>query len=112
MGLVTRPDAHTPRTDSQWVAGPGRMPQGRAVRRGTVPSPGRPTPREEPPPPPGALVPPRQHPKPAHKSGGIGGGDGSLQPHPPHPQPGGSMPRPDAPRARKASSRERALWGW
>ena len=27
MGLVTGPHAHTPRTHSQWVVGPGRTPQ-------------------------------------------------------------------------------------
>ena len=46
-GLVTGLHAHIPRTHSQWVAGPGRTPQGRAVRWGTAPIPGRPTPRQE-----------------------------------------------------------------
>ena len=53
MGLVTGPHAHTPRTHSQRVAGPGRTPQGRAVGRGRAPNPGHPTPhteREAPPP--------------------------------------------------------------
>ena len=47
MGLLTGPHAHNPRTHSQLVAGPGRTPQGRAVRRGQAPDPGRPTPRQE-----------------------------------------------------------------
>ena len=47
VGLVTGPDAHTPRTHGRWVAGPGCTPQGRAVGRGRAPNPGRPTPRQE-----------------------------------------------------------------
>ena len=45
-GLVAGPHAHSPRTHSQWVTAPGRTPQGRAVRRGTAPNPGRPTSRQ------------------------------------------------------------------
>ena len=56
--FLTGPHAHTPRTHSQWVPGPGRTPQGRAVGRGKAPNPGRPRPRQEAPPTPGALVPP------------------------------------------------------
>ena len=52
MGLVTGPHAHTPRTHSLWVAGPGRGPQVRAVGRGRAPHPERPTPRQEAPSPP------------------------------------------------------------
>ena len=46
-GLVTGPHAHTPCTHSQWVAGPDRTPQGRAVGRGRGPHPGLPIPRQE-----------------------------------------------------------------
>ena len=73
VGLVTGFHAHTPRTHSQWVAGPGRTPEGRAVGRGRAPNPGRPTPRQEASPP--------------------------------------GRPRA-APTTQKASSQERALWGW
>ena len=52
LGLVTGPHAHTARTHSQWVAGPCRTPQGRAVGRGRAPDPRSPTPRQEAPPPP------------------------------------------------------------
>ena len=34
VGLLAGFHAHTPRSHSQWAAGPGRTPQGRAVRRG------------------------------------------------------------------------------
>ena len=47
MGLVMAPRAHTPHTHSQWVAGLGRTPQGRAVGRGRAPNTGRPTPSQE-----------------------------------------------------------------
>ena len=47
VGLVTGSHAHTPRTHSQWIAGPGRTFQGRAVGCGRAPNPGRPTPRGE-----------------------------------------------------------------
>ena len=47
VGLMTGPHAHTPRTHSQRVAGPGHRPERRAVRRGRAPHPGRPTPRQE-----------------------------------------------------------------
>ena len=50
MGLVTGPHANTPRTHSQWVAGPGRTPKGRAVGRERAPYPGRPTRRQAAPP--------------------------------------------------------------
>ena len=97
VGLVTGPHAHSPRTYSQWVAGPGRTPQGRAVGRGRVPSPGRSTPRQEALPP-GALLPPPQRVKPARKSTRCGVGDGSQRPHRPHPQPVGSGRQSHAPR--------------
>ena len=47
MGLVTAPHAHICRTHNQWVAGPGRTPQGRAVGRERAPNSRRPTPRQE-----------------------------------------------------------------
>ena len=46
--------------------------------------------------PPQALVPPPQRGNPARKSARCGVGDGSPRPHPPHPQPPGSGPRPHA----------------
>ena len=51
MEMMTGLHARTPCTHSQWLVRPGRTPQGRAVRRGRVPKPGRPTPRGEAPPP-------------------------------------------------------------
>ena len=96
VGLATGPHAHTPRTHSQWVAGPGRTPQGRAVGLGRASNPGQPTPLQGTPPPPGALVTPPQRAKPARKSPRCGPGTGSPRPHPPHPQPVGSGPRPRA----------------
>ena len=56
-GLVTGPQAQIPRAHSRQVAGPGCLPQGRAVGGGRVPSPGHPSPRQEalPPPPPWHL---------------------------------------------------------
>ena len=51
VGLETGSHTHTPCTHSQWVAGPGRTPEGRAVGRGRAPNPGPPTPRREAPPP-------------------------------------------------------------
>ena len=97
MGLVTGPHPHIPRTNSQWVAGPGCTPQGRAVGPGRTSNPGRPT-RRQGAPAPGALLPPPQCAKPAHKSTRCGVGDGSPRQHIPHPQPVGSGPRPHAPR--------------
>ena len=84
-----------PRTHRQWVVGPGRALSGKGpvVWDGRAPDPGRPTPRQEAPPP-GALVPPPQRAKPASKSARCQVGDGSPPPHPPHPQPVGSGPRP------------------
>ena len=41
-------------------------------------------------------MPPPQRPKPARKGARCGVGDGSPLPHPPHPQPVGSRPRPHA----------------
>ena len=73
VGLVTGTNAHTPRTQIQWVTGPAARPQRQAVGRGRAPNPGRPKPRQEAPPP--------------------------RRP-------------PAAVTASKASSQERALWGW
>ena len=70
---MTGPHAHTPRTQSQWVAGPGDTLQGRAVGRGRAPNPGGPTPGRQAPHP-GDLVPPPQRAKPAHKAGMAAGG--------------------------------------
>ena len=79
--MVTSPHVHSPPTHSQWVAGPGRTAQGRAVGPGRAPSPGRPTPtREAPPPPPGALVPPPQRAKRAHKSRPARRGASNIKP--------------------------------
>ena len=68
---------------------------GRVVGGGRAPDPGRPTPRQEAPPR-GTLMPPPERAKPARKSARCGVGDGSPRPHPPHPQPVGSGPRPHA----------------
>ena len=97
VGLVADPHAHTARVHSQWVAGPGRTPQGRAVERGGAPNPRQPTPMQEAPPPGHRRAAP-QHAKPARKSASCGVGEGSRRPHPPHSQPLGSGPRPNAPR--------------
>ena len=67
LGLVSGLHTDIPRTHSQWVLGPGRTPQGRAVERGRAPNPGLPTPRQRTPPL-GALVPPPQRAKPALES--------------------------------------------
>ena len=74
---------------------PAARLKGRAVGGGRVPDPGRPTSRQEALQP-GALVPPPQRAKPARKSLRCGVGDGSPCPHPPHPEPASSGPRPHA----------------
>ena len=73
MGLVTGPHARIPRTNSQWVVGPGRTLESTSGR-----------------------------------------GWESARPRTPHTQARGAPPgHPHAaPTARKASSQERALWGW
>ena len=73
MGLVTGANACTPRTNSQWVVGPGRTPE-RTSGRGWE----------------------------------------SARPRTPHTQARGAPHgRPSAAStACKASSQERALWGW
>ena len=85
VGLVMGPQAHTPHTQNQRVVGPGCTPEGRVVGRGRAPNPGGPTHRQGAPPP-GALVPPPQRATPARKSAHCGVGDGSRNPHTPHPQ--------------------------
>ena len=47
-------------------------------------------------PPPGTFMPPPQRARPARKSARCGVGNRSPCPHPPHPQPVGSRPRPHA----------------
>ena len=103
VGFVTGPHAHTPCTHSQWVAGPGCGPQGRAVGRGRAPNPGCLT-RRQGAPPQGTLVPPQRHAKPARRSARCGVGRGSPHPDPPHPQPVGIGPRPQTPRT--------SCWAW
>ena len=93
--LVTGPYAHIPRTLSQWVAGPGRTPQGQAIGRGRAPDPRRLKRRQEAPSP-AALVPPPESTKSARKSVPFWVGDGSPRLHTLHQQPVGSGPRPHA----------------
>ena len=93
VGLVTGPDVRIPRTHSQCVVDPGCTPEGTSGRGWESARPRTPSKRR---PPPGALVPPQQCAKPARKSARCGVGDGSPGPHPPHPQPVGSGPRPHA----------------
>ena len=91
VGLLTGPHARIPRTDSQWVVGPGRKPE---QMRGRGWESARPrTPHTQ------ARGAPPGHPhagSTARKSARCGVGDGSPRPHPPHPQPVGSRPRPHA----------------
>ena len=95
MGLVTGLQALTPGTHSQWVVGPGRTPKptrGRGLESARPPTPHTQARGA----PPGTLMPPPQCARPARKSARWGVGDGSPRPHPPHPQPVGSGPRPHA----------------
>ena len=96
VGLVTGPHARTPRTHSQWVVGPGRTPERTSGRGWESARPRTPHTQARGAPPLGALVPPPKRAKPARKSARCGFGDGSPRPHPPHPQPVGSGPRPHA----------------
>ena len=93
MGLLTGPHARSPRTQSHRVVSPGGTPKRTSGWSGRAPNPGRPTPRQEAPCP-GTFMPPPQRAKPARKSARCGVDDGSPRPHPPHPQPVGSGPRP------------------
>ena len=97
MGLMAGLHANNPRAHSQWVAGSGRTPQGRAVGRERGPNTGGPTPRQQAPCPGHPPAAP-QRAKPARKSTCCGVGDGSPRPHSPHTQPVGSGPQPHAPR--------------
>ena len=60
VGLVTGLHAHNPRADSQWVVGPGGMPQRTGGWGWESTRPGTPHTQARGAPPPGALVPPRQ----------------------------------------------------
>ena len=94
-GLVTGPHPRSPRSHSKWVVGPGRTPErtsGRgweSARPRTPHTQARGAPLRRPPAAPTAR-------KPARKSARSGVGEGSPRPHPPHPQPVGSRPRPHA----------------
>ena len=134
VGLVTGPDARTPRTHSQWVVRPGRTPERTSGRGGESARPWTPQTQA------GGAPPGHPHAAPtARKSARCGVSDGSPRPHPPHPQPVGSGPRPHArkdecsgvgerptldtrhpgkrrppraPSCRPHSTKERTLWGW
>ena len=106
MEFVTGSNAYTPRTHSQWVAGPGRTPKGWAVEGRRAPDPRRPTPRQVAPPP-GTLVPPPQRAKPACKSAPCRVGDRFPRPHLPHPQQVGGRPRPQTPKNGQSGVGER-----
>ena len=93
VGLVTGPHARNPRTHRQWVVGPGRTPERTSGRGREGAQPQTPQPRQEAPPS-CTVMPPPERAKPARKSARCGVGDGSPCPHPPHPQPVGSGPRP------------------
>ena len=95
VGLVTGPHARTPRTNSKWVVGSGRTP-GRTRGRGWESTRHRTPHTQARGDPPGTHMPPPQCAKLARKSARCGVGDGSPRPHPPHPQPVGSGPRPHA----------------
>ena len=96
VGFVTGPHAHNPRIHSQWVAGPGRTPKRKRGRRWESAGPRTLHTLARGAPPPGTHVPAPQRAKPARKGARGGVGDGSPRPHPPHPQPVGSRPRPHA----------------
>ena len=122
------------RTHSKWEAAPGRTPETTGGRGWESAGPWTPHSKAR-------GAPPRQpHAAPtARKSARCGVGDGSPRPHPPHPQPVGSGPRPHArtgersgvgerpspdaphpgkrrpprvPSCRPHSAQGRALWGW
>ena len=96
VGLLMGPHARTPRAHSHWVVGPRRTPKrtgGRALGEHLTPDAPHPGKRR---PPPGTLMPPPQGAKQARKSARCGVGDRSPRPQPPHSQPVGSGPRPQA----------------
>ena len=91
MGLVAGPHARTPRTHSQWVVGPGRTPEQTRDRGWESARPRTPHTQAR------GAPPGHPHAAPtARKSARCGFGDRSPRPHPPHPQPVGSGPRPHA----------------
>ena len=96
MGLVTDPHAHTSRAHKERPAGPGSLPQGRAVRGGRVLDTEQPSRRHQAPPL-GTLVPPPQCARQGRRSVRWGVSDGSLRPHPPRQRKSGGRPQPTAP---------------
>ena len=138
VGLVTGPHVRTPRTHSQWVVGHGRTPERTSGRgwesarprtphtlaKGAFPGHPHAAPTEgksprcgvgdgslcaHPPHPQPVGSGPRPHARTDERSG-VGERPSPDAPHP------GKRPPPGnphaAPTARKASSQERALWGW
>ena len=134
VGLVTGPHADIPRTHSQWVVGPGRTPERTRGRGWECARPRTPHTKAR------GAPPGHPHAAPtARQSARCGVVDASPRPHPRHPQPVGSGPRPhartderskvgespspdaphpgkrrppQAPSCRPHSAQERALWGW
>ena len=104
VGLVTGPHARTPCTHSQWVVGPGRTPERTSGRGWESARPRTPHTQAR-----GALVPPPQRAKPAHKSARCGVSDRSPRPHPPYPRPVASRPRPHAPKDGRSGLGERPI---
>ena len=91
VGLVTGPHVRTPGTHSQWVVGPGRTPERTRGRGWESARPRTPHTQAR------GATPGHLHAAPAaRKSARCGVGDGSPRPHPPHRQPVGSGPRPQA----------------
>ena len=106
VGLVTGRHTCTPRTNSQWVLGPGSTPQRTSGRgwEGARPQ----TPHIE------ARGPPPRHPRAAptackasSQERALWVADGSPRPHLPHPKPVGSGPRPHAPKDGQSGVGER-----
>ena len=79
------------RTNGQWEVGPGRTPEGTGGRGWESARPRKPHTQAR------GAPPGHPHAAPtARKSARCRVGDGSPRPHPPHPQPVGSGPRPQA----------------
>ena len=95
MGLVTGPHARTPRTQSQWVVGPGVTPEGTSGRGWESARPWTPRTQARGAPPGRPRAAPTAA-KPARKSARCGIDDESSGAHPPDPQPVGSGARPHA----------------
>ena len=142
VGLVAGHHARSPRTQRQWVSDPAARPKGRVVRGGRAPEPGRPKPRREAPlrapscrphsmqsqlaiaRAVGLRMGPHARSPRTHRQWVVGprrtpemtSGRGweSARPRTPHTQAKGAPPGHShvAPTARKATSQERALWGW